>query len=175
MLMAKQKEAFVASLLSIVRSGSSTRARSTPAYWEDGLTNNSLWKELQKQINNLRQEMDGEDPDDFSTSLPALPSLPNHPSLPKHLNLLAQQAQPTQQARPSHPAQPRPIITRPFDFDHPHPLNNPTAEDRFGFMQHAFGQPTQPEPQSWELTQLMEQASLSYIRQDTVRRGGHGL
>jgi len=55
---AYMKEAFVAALLAIVRSG-----EEIPRYrsWEDNLTGNILWKELKKQVENLRREMDGED------------------------------------------------------------------------------------------------------------------
>jgi transitional endoplasmic reticulum ATPase len=55
---AYMKEAFVAALLVIVRSGGEK-----PGYplWDDDLSGNILWKELKKQIENLRREMEGED------------------------------------------------------------------------------------------------------------------
>jgi len=55
---AYMKEAFVAALLVIVRKGDQK-----PKYrsWEDDLSGNILWKELKKQIESLRKEMDEEE------------------------------------------------------------------------------------------------------------------
>lgn len=58
---AYMKEAFVAALLQIVRSGDEIPARYR--YWEDDLAGNVFWKALKKQIENLRKEMEGEDED----------------------------------------------------------------------------------------------------------------
>ncbi|EPE36676.1 P-loop containing nucleoside triphosphate hydrolase [Glarea lozoyensis ATCC 20868] len=63
---AYMKEAFVAALLVIV-------ARTSTSYKnkhrEDNLSGNILWKELKKQIESLRNEMDGEDGDDANLSM----------------------------------------------------------------------------------------------------------
>jgi ATP-dependent 26S proteasome regulatory subunit len=55
---AYMKEAFVAALLVIVRKGDQK-----PKYrsWEDDFSGNILWKELKKQIESLRKEMDDEE------------------------------------------------------------------------------------------------------------------
>lgn len=58
---AYMKEAFVAALLVIVaRSDEKSNVRRR----EDDLSDNILWKELKKQIESLRREMDGEDDED---------------------------------------------------------------------------------------------------------------
>ena len=63
---AYMKEAFVAALLVIVaRTSTSYKNKSR----EDNLSGNILWKELKKQIEALRNEMEGEDPDDQSLSM----------------------------------------------------------------------------------------------------------
>lgn len=62
---AYMKEAFVAALLVIVaRSDEKSRLRRR----EDDLSGNVLWKELKKQIESLRKEMDGEDDEDAASS-----------------------------------------------------------------------------------------------------------
>ncbi|KUJ07990.1 P-loop containing nucleoside triphosphate hydrolase protein [Mollisia scopiformis] len=62
---AYMKEAFVAALLVIVaRSDEKSRLRRR----EDDLSGNVLWKELYKQIESLRREMDGDDDEDAVSS-----------------------------------------------------------------------------------------------------------
>jgi transitional endoplasmic reticulum ATPase len=63
---AYMKEAFVASLLVIVARSSTTLKNKNR---EDNLSGNILWKELKKQIDALRKEMDGEDEDSSSLSM----------------------------------------------------------------------------------------------------------
>jgi transitional endoplasmic reticulum ATPase len=63
---AYMKEAFVASLLVIV-ARSSTILKNK--HREDNLSGNILWKELKKQIEALRKEMDGEDEESLSVSM----------------------------------------------------------------------------------------------------------
>lgn len=57
---AYMKEAFVAALLVIV---AQTDEKPRFRHQEDNLTDNILWKELKKQIDSLRKEMEGEDDD----------------------------------------------------------------------------------------------------------------
>lgn len=76
---AYMKEAFVAALLVIVARTDETQ---TFRYREDNLTENILWKELKKQIDSLRKEMEGEDDDQslgMSGMWPALSSVLESP------------------------------------------------------------------------------------------------
>lgn len=61
---AYMKEAFVAALLVIV---ARTDEKSKLRHREDGLSGNILWKELKKQVESLRKEMDSEGEDAAST------------------------------------------------------------------------------------------------------------
>ncbi len=64
---AYMKEAFVAALLVIVRDGETAHGREGSRYrTEDDLSNNILWKELKKQIESLRKEMNGGEDDEDS-------------------------------------------------------------------------------------------------------------
>lgn len=63
---AYMKEAFVAALLVIVRQSDESLAR---ARRDDSLSGNALYKEIKKQIENLRKEMDGSDDEDQSKNL----------------------------------------------------------------------------------------------------------
>ncbi|KAL2067407.1 hypothetical protein VTL71DRAFT_1832 [Oculimacula yallundae] len=74
---AYMKEAFVAALLVIVARTEEKKAKFR--HREDELSGNILWKELKKQIDSLRKEMDGEDDDDQAIGMsgmwPALNSI----------------------------------------------------------------------------------------------------
>ena len=63
---AYMKEAFVAALLVIVaKSNEETYMR----HWEDPLSGNILWREIKRQVENLRKEMDEESDDSSSLNM----------------------------------------------------------------------------------------------------------
>lgn len=64
------KEAFVAALLVIVAQTEEKKPKFRQR--EDELSGNVLWKELKKQIDSLRKEMDGEDDDDQAIGMSGL-------------------------------------------------------------------------------------------------------
>lgn len=73
---AYMKEAFVAALLVIVARTEEKKAKFR--HREDELSGNILWKELKKQIDSLRKEMDGEDDDDQAIGMSGMwPALNN--------------------------------------------------------------------------------------------------
>lgn len=74
---AYMKEAFVAALLVIVRQGDESLAR---ARRDDSLSGNALYKELKKQIENLRKEMEGSDDEDEGMNMRGMVSALNDPS-----------------------------------------------------------------------------------------------
>jgi hypothetical protein len=63
---AYMKEAFVAALLVIV---AKSNEESYMRHWEDPLSGNILWKEIKRQVENLRKEMDEEIDDSSSLNM----------------------------------------------------------------------------------------------------------
>lgn len=116
---AYMKEAFVAALLVIVaRSDEKQKFR----HREDDLSDNILWKELKKQVDSLRKEMDGDD-DDQSMGMSGM--------WPALNNILDERDERTQYAPPAHMGfgGPRPEMARQVGgrFAHPVNIGNPMA------------------------------------------------
>jgi transitional endoplasmic reticulum ATPase len=80
---AYMKEAFVAALLVIV---AKTDEKRVFKYWEDPLTSNILWKEIQRQVENLKREMEEESGDSIASTTsgmwPALSTILDEESRP---------------------------------------------------------------------------------------------
>jgi transitional endoplasmic reticulum ATPase len=64
---AYMKEAFVAALL--VLAAKTSEEPYIMRQWEDPLSGNSLWKEIKRQVENLRKEMDEESADSSSLNM----------------------------------------------------------------------------------------------------------
>jgi len=107
---AYMKEAFVAALLVIVRQSDELLAR---VRTDDSLSGNALYKELKKQIENLRKEMEGSDDEDDIRNMRGLFSDSNSHS-----------------HRKIHPKR------RPFDFEYrpSNPERRPLAAPRLPFV-----------------------------------------